>query len=103
MYAFLLPVIREKGRATRWLRFQSRRRSTYSVAAFVGGGTGGEHGKVKEFRNEEAHDAEHGNTAVLDLSFLSEKVRDRAKNILRKPNPNGDEPPGEEPPVEESP
>ena len=43
---------------------------TYSEGALVGGDSGRELGQVEELGREEAHDTKHGNTAVLQLSFL---------------------------------
>jgi hypothetical protein len=43
---------------------------THSEAALVGGDSGRELGQVEELGREEAHDTKHGNTAVLQLSFL---------------------------------
>mmetsp|Transcript_85287 Transcript_85287/g.124819 ORF Transcript_85287/g.124819 Transcript_85287/m.124819 type:complete len:228 (+) Transcript_85287:333-1016(+) len=40
-----------------------------SVGAVVGCYASGEHGKMEELGDEQAHDAEHGNTTVLELSL----------------------------------
>jgi hypothetical protein len=45
----------------------------YSEGVVVHGGAGVVHGQVEEFGDDEAHDAEHAHTTVLDLRLLKKK------------------------------
>jgi len=50
-------------------RAQSKTSGPHRVNTVVRGHTSGKHGKLIELGGEQAHDAEHGNTAVLELSL----------------------------------